>query len=63
MDRITTTIKCEWLRQTVAGTKRTEYRELKPYLGGAASFQETRDVRKRVLRRPHYGRLAVRVLR
>ena len=30
---------------------------------GAAGFQETRDVRKRVLRRPHYGRLAVRVLR
>src|SRR5688572_22136110 len=32
-------------------------------LGCAAGFQETRDVRKPVLRRPHYGRLAVRVLR
>src|SRR5262249_12345983 len=32
-------------------------------LGCAAGFQETRDVRKRVLRRPHDGRLAVRVLR
>ena len=32
-------------------------------LGCAAGFQETRDVRKRVPRRPHYGRLAVRVLR
>ena len=33
------------------------------YLGCAAGFQETRDVGKRVLRRPHYGRLAMRVLR
>jgi hypothetical protein len=31
MDRITTIIKREWLRKIVAGTKRTEYRELKPY--------------------------------
>ena len=33
------------------------------YLGRAAGFQETRDVRKCVLCRPHYGRLAVRVPR
>jgi hypothetical protein len=31
MDRITTTIKCEWLRQIVARTKRVEYRKLKSY--------------------------------
>ncbi len=31
MDRITTTIKREWLAQIIAGTKRVEYRELKPY--------------------------------
>ena len=32
-------------------------------LGCAAGSQETRDVRKPVLRRPHDGRLAVRILR
>jgi hypothetical protein len=31
MDRITTTIKREWLREIVAKRKRTEYRELKSY--------------------------------
>lgn len=31
MDRITTTIKREWLADIVAGVKRTEYREMKPY--------------------------------
>lgn len=31
MDKLTTTIKREWLREIVAGRKRTEYRELKPY--------------------------------
>ena len=31
MHRITTTIKREWLREIVAGRKRIEYRELKPY--------------------------------
>jgi hypothetical protein len=31
MDRITTTIKREWLREIVAGRKKIEYRELKPY--------------------------------
>jgi hypothetical protein len=31
MDRITTTIKREWLREIVAGRKRIEYREIKPY--------------------------------
>jgi hypothetical protein len=31
MQTLTTTIKREWLREIVAGTKRTEYRELKPY--------------------------------
>jgi hypothetical protein len=31
MDRITTTIEREWLAQIVAGTKRTEYRQMKPY--------------------------------
>lgn len=31
MQRITTTIKREWLREIVAGRKRVEYRELKPY--------------------------------
>jgi hypothetical protein len=31
MNRITTTIKREFLREIVAGTKKVEYRELKPY--------------------------------
>lgn len=31
MDRLTTTIKRQWLREIVAGTKKTEYRELKKY--------------------------------
>ena len=31
MDRITTTIKREWLREIVSGRKRVEYREIKPY--------------------------------
>jgi hypothetical protein len=31
MDKITTTIKREWLREIAAGRKRGEYRELKPY--------------------------------
>ena len=31
MDRITTTIEREWLADIVAGTKRTEYRQIKPY--------------------------------
>jgi hypothetical protein len=31
MDRITTTIKREWLREIAAGRKRVEYREIKPY--------------------------------
>jgi hypothetical protein len=31
MDKITTTIKREWLREIVAGRKRIEYREVKPY--------------------------------
>jgi hypothetical protein len=31
MDRITTTIKREWLAEIVAETKTTEYREMKPY--------------------------------
>ena len=31
MDTITTTIKREWLREIVAGRKRVEYREIKPY--------------------------------
>lgn len=31
MDRITTTIKREWLAKIVAGTKKIEYREVKPY--------------------------------
>ena len=30
-DRITTTIEREWLAQIVAGTKKIEYREIKPY--------------------------------
>lgn len=30
-DRITTTIKREWLAQIIAGTKRIEYRRIKPY--------------------------------
>jgi hypothetical protein len=29
--RITTTIKREWLAEIVAGTKKIEYREIKPY--------------------------------
>ncbi len=44
MDRITATIKREWLREIVAGRKRIEYRAIKPYwthrLGAvAASFE------------------------
>lgn len=31
MDKITTTIKREWLREIVARRKRVEYREIKPY--------------------------------
>jgi hypothetical protein len=31
MDKLTTTIKREWLREIVAGRKRTEFREIKPY--------------------------------
>lgn len=31
MQRITTTIKREWLREIVAGRKKIEYRDLKPY--------------------------------
>ena len=30
-DRITTTIKREWLAEIIAGTKKIEYREAKPY--------------------------------
>jgi len=31
MDRLTTTIEREWLAEIVAGVKKTEYREMKPY--------------------------------
>jgi len=31
MDKITTTIEREWLREIAAGRKRLEYREIKPY--------------------------------
>ena len=31
MDKHTTTIKRQWLREIVAGTKTIEYREIKPY--------------------------------
>ena len=31
MDKITTTIKREWLREIADGRKRSEYREIKPY--------------------------------
>lgn len=31
MDKLTTTIKREWLREIVAGRKAVEYREIKPY--------------------------------
>ena len=30
-DRITTTIKRQWLAEIVAGTKKIEYRQIKPY--------------------------------
>ena len=30
-DRITTTIKREWMAQIIAGTKKIEYRQIKPY--------------------------------
>ncbi len=30
-DRITTTIEREWLAQIIAGTKKIEYRKIKPY--------------------------------
>ena len=30
-DRITTTIEREWLAEIVAGTKKIEYRQIKPY--------------------------------
>jgi hypothetical protein len=30
-DRITTTIRREWLSEIIAGTKKIEYREIKPY--------------------------------
>lgn len=31
MEKITTTIKREYLREIIAGRKRVEYREIKPY--------------------------------
>lgn len=31
MDKITTTIKREWFKSIADGTKRVEYREIKPY--------------------------------
>jgi hypothetical protein len=31
IEKITTTIKREWLREIVSGRKRIEYREIKPY--------------------------------
>jgi hypothetical protein len=30
-DRLTTTIEREWLAQIIAGTKKWEYRRIKPY--------------------------------
>jgi hypothetical protein len=30
-ERITTTIKRQWLAEIIAGTKKIEYREIKPY--------------------------------
>jgi len=30
-DRITTTIKRQWLAQIISGTKKIEYRQIKPY--------------------------------
>lgn len=30
-DRITTTIEREWLAEIIAGTKKIEYRQIKPY--------------------------------
>ncbi len=30
-DRMTTTIKRQWLAEIIAGTKKIEYREIKPY--------------------------------
>ena len=41
MDSVTTTIRREPLRQIVAGTKRTEYREIKPYWTRRLSTVET----------------------
>ena len=41
MDRLTTTIKREWLREIVAGRKRIEYREIKPYWSNRLSTVET----------------------
>jgi hypothetical protein len=34
-DRITTTIKREWLAEIITGTKKIEYRRIKPLLDGA----------------------------
>jgi hypothetical protein len=31
VEKLTTTIKRRWLQEIVAGTKRIEYREIKPY--------------------------------
>lgn len=31
IDTLTTTLKCEWFAKIVDGTKRIEYREIKPY--------------------------------
>jgi hypothetical protein len=30
-DRVTTTIERQWLAEIIAGTKKVEYREIKPY--------------------------------
>jgi len=38
MDKITTTIKREWLKEIAARRKRVEYREIKPYWDRRLSF-------------------------
>ena len=53
----------ELVALTVARSKSVQACHARKDLGCAAGLQETRDVRKPVLRCPHHRRLAVGVLR
>jgi hypothetical protein len=53
-DRITTTIEREWLAQSIARTKKIEYRQIKPYWTNAWRRQSRQThTRSRVQVRPN----------